>query len=254
MFRHIHIDGATFDYLIARSGILGRQVLRICRRISRSDIRNSPPPPGAKQGRSRRQALSMLPATGVISRGVVVFYTYYFGGSLTRSDQITFGRLLGMNDTAYRITLYNALFCGIPCAMGYFLMGEGFSLLKNIHSYAQLPSLMAQHTSLAIGTISLSVDIFRAVDAAWHRRCWAPFGFLPLIINTPTYLKRLFQSRRVYTGSRPEKSVESVLSTGCADSMPAGITRITPAVPMNHPANPIPEDGSGYARVISPSR
>jgi hypothetical protein len=127
-----------------------------------------------------------------LSGFMIAFYTYYIGGSLTRRDQQTFAKLNGMDGNAYRLTLYNAFFCGIPSAMGYFLLGEGFSLLKGIHSLAELPSLIAQRTSLAMGLLSLAVDIFRIIDSAWHRRCWAPLGMFPLIINLPTYLKLIW--------------------------------------------------------------
>ena len=121
-----------------------------------------------------------------------------------------------MDGNAYRLTLFNAICCGIPCALGYFVLGEGFSLLKGVHSYAELPSLLAQHTSLGVGLTSLSVDLFRAVDSFWHRRCWAPFGFLPLAINIPTYFKRLFQNgKRVPEKSQKARSASNHPSNKC---------------------------------------
>ncbi len=193
MLKCFEINDVTFDYLIARSGIIGRQILRLCRYINTAEHQKSKHPSGLERIWLQQYWLRQVLGVRLVSRLLVVFYTYYIGGSLTRSDQVTFARLLRMNGEAYRLTLYNAIFCGIPCAVGYFLLGEGFHLLKSIHSYAQLPSLLAQHTSLAIGVTSLAVDLFRMVDASWHRRCWAPFGFLPLVINLPTYLKRFYQ-------------------------------------------------------------
>ncbi len=123
---------------------------------------------------------------------VTIVFTFYVGGSLTRSDQRTLARLRGMPEgQAYRLTLINAIFCGFPCAAGYFLLGEGFRLLSGLHSYAELPSLLALNFSLAMGTASLVVDIFRAFDAAFNRRCWAPLGVFPFILNLPTYLKKI---------------------------------------------------------------
>ena len=144
---------------------------------------------GFWQNQIRHNRLLIIRALSVF---MIAFYTYYIGGSLTRSDQQTFAKLYGMDGNAYRLTLYNALFCGIPSAMGYFLLGEGFSLLKDIHSLAELPSLIAQRTSLFMGLLSLAVDIFRMIDSAWHRRCWAPLGVFPIIINLPTYLKLIW--------------------------------------------------------------
>ena len=205
MLKRFEINDVTFDYLIARSGIFGRQILRLCRYINLSESQRSGSPSGLESFWLRQRWLRQFLGVRAISRLMVIFYTYYIGGSLTRSDQITFAKLLRMNGEAYRLTLYNAFFCGIPCAIGYFLLGEGFHLLKSIHSYAELPSLLAQHTSLAIGTTSLAVDLFRLVDSAWHRRCWAPFGFLPLAINLPTYMKRLYQLSGIGSDKHPER-------------------------------------------------
>jgi hypothetical protein len=189
----LEFNDHTFDYLIARSGIVGRQILRLCRYISKTEDFKTDPASGLEIFWLRRRRLRRLLGISVINRLLLTFYTYCIGGSLTRSDQITFGRLLGMDGRAYRLTLFNALFFGTPCALGYFLLGEGFSLLKSLHSYAELPSLMAQHTSLGIGLASFAVDLFRAADSFWNRRCWAPFGIFPLLINVPTYFKKLFQ-------------------------------------------------------------
>jgi len=181
----------TYDYLIAHSGIIGRQILRLAKGM----LANNGAPQRKKQGlagfwqqkvrHSRRMAVRLL------SQLVIAFYTYYIGGSLTRQDQETFARLKGLNGNAYRLTLYNALFCGLPTAAGYFLLGEGFGLLKGLHSLAELPSLIAHRTSFGIGLASLMIDLFRLVDAAWNKRCWAPLGIFPVVINLPTYIKRL---------------------------------------------------------------
>jgi len=212
MLKRFEINDITFDYLIARSGIIGRQILRLCRYINTAEHQKAANPSGLERMWLQQRRLRRFLGVRLISRLLVVFYTYYIGGSLTRSDQLTFARLFRMNGEAYRLTLFNALFCGIPCALVYFLLGEGFYLLKSLHSYAELPSLMAQHTSLAIGAMSLTVDLFRLVDAAWHRRCWAPFGVLPFLINFPTYLKRFYQSSPLSSNKRSERAETSVAS------------------------------------------
>ena len=182
----------SIDYLISRSGIIGRQILKLARWMLTDNSEPEKQPHGLSgfwQQRIRHNRLLIIRA---LSGFMIAFYTYYIGGSLTRSDQQTFAKLNGMDGNAYRLTLYNALFCGIPSAMGYFLLGEGFSLLKGIHSLAELPALIARRTSLAMGLLSLAVDIFRMIDSAWHRRCWAPLGVFPIIINLPTYLKLIW--------------------------------------------------------------
>lgn len=182
----------SIDYLISRSGIVGRQILKLARWLLLNNGVPEKQPHGLTgfwQQQIRHNHLLIIRA---LSGFMVAFYTYYIGGSLTRSDQQTFAKLNGMDGNAYRLTLYNALFCGIPSALSYFLIGEGFNLLKGLHSLAELPSLIAQRTSLAMGLLSLFVDIFRMIDSAWHRRCWAPLGVFPLVINLPTYLKLMW--------------------------------------------------------------
>ncbi|MEW6671171.1 MAG: hypothetical protein AB1427_05670 [Thermodesulfobacteriota bacterium] len=182
----------SIDYLISRSGFVGRQLLKLARWLLMNNgtaVKSSHGLTGFWQQQIRHNRLRIIRA---LSGFMIVFYTYYIGGSLTRSDQQTFAKLNGMDGNAYRLTLYNACFCGIPTAMGYFLLGEGFSLLKGLHSLAELPSLIAQQTSLGMGILSLAVDIFRMIDSAWHRRCWAPLGMFPLLINLPTYLKLIW--------------------------------------------------------------
>lgn len=182
----------SIDYLIARSGIINRQILNLARWLLAKNGSSQVSPRGLTgfwQQRIRHNRLLIIRG---LSGFFVLFYTYYIGGSLTRSDQLVFAKLNNMDGKAYRLTLYNAFFCGIPCAMGYFLLGEGFYLLKGIHSLAELPSLIAQRTSLGVGILSLAVDIFRMIDSAWHRRCWAPLGLFPLIINLPSYGKLIW--------------------------------------------------------------
>jgi hypothetical protein len=128
-----------------------------------------------------------------ISRLADLLFTYYIGGSLTRQDQLTFAKIRGMGHRPQILTLGNAVYCGIPMALFYFLLGEGFYLLSKVNSYAELPAFMAQHIALLMGMISLMVDLFRAVDAVLMKRCWAPFGILPFVVNMPTYLNRLLE-------------------------------------------------------------
>lgn len=168
-----------FDYLIRNSGLFSRQILKLARRLyllqaAGARRRNSP----------AKRSIRWLGDT------IVFVFTYYVGGSLTRLDQHTLARIRGMRSgDAYRLTLFNAIFFGIPCAFNYFLLGEGFRLLSTVHSLMELPALLTKNLLFSIGLISLVVDLFRMTDAAWHRRCWAPFGLMPFVINLPTYLK-----------------------------------------------------------------
>jgi hypothetical protein len=197
----------SVDDLIAESGFIGRQILNFYRFMTYE-------PPADAAGRDVKGLCSLwrhqtelrrfLTAAG-LSRLADLLYTYYVGGSLTRQDQLTFARLNGMQERAYRLTGINALACGIPTALGYFLLGEGFTLLSGLGSYAEWPALITGNTTFVIGIISLAVDLFRAADAFLYKRCWAPFGIMPLIINLPTYFSQLTETYR-----RQELRVNSV--------------------------------------------
>jgi hypothetical protein len=168
------------DYLIKNSGLFSRQILKLARRLYLLPT---------LAGAGRRNTATARVVRG-LSAAIVFVFTYYIGGSLTRSDQHTLARLKGMpGGHAYRLTLFNALCFGIPCAFNYFLLGEGFRLLSTVDGLVELPALLTRDLLFSIGLISLAVDLFRMTDAAWHRRCWAPFGLMPLVINLPTYIK-----------------------------------------------------------------
>jgi hypothetical protein len=192
------------DYLIRNSGLFSRQILKLARRLylmqqTVAGQRNSP----------------LMRSIRWLGAAILFVFTYYVGGSLTRSDQHTLARMKGMpSGHAYRLTLYNAVFFGIPCAFNYFLLGEGFRLLSTVNSLVELPALLTKNLLFSIGLISLAVDLFRMADAAWHRRCWAPFGLMPFIINFPTYLKiahrRYVQGKTTISAQMPPQAPGSV--------------------------------------------
>ncbi|MFH1103010.1 MAG: hypothetical protein V1714_04500 [Pseudomonadota bacterium] len=187
------------DGLISRSGIISRQILKFYRFMRKSGSEEIPAHGVGAIWLRQHKIRRFLSAIG-ISKLADLLYTYYLGGSLTRQDQLTFARIHGWENRAYLLTGINALACGIPTAALYFLIGEGFQILSRVNSYTELPAILVSHTSLGIGTISLGVDLFRAADAFWHKRCWAPFGFLPFFINLPTYLKMASQKIKMKKG------------------------------------------------------
>jgi hypothetical protein len=183
------------DHLISKSGIIGRQILRFYRFMQADG--------GLDRGTDDRRTINSLwpKEQGLrkflkgigITRLADLLFTYYIGGSLTRQDQLTFAKIRGIGDRPHLLTLGNAVYCGIPMALFYFLLGEGFHLLSKVHSYTELPAFMARHLALLMGMTSLMVDLFRGVDAVLMKRCWAPFGVLPFVVNMPTYLNRLLE-------------------------------------------------------------
>ncbi|GEM_PF-1211910 len=206
-------EARILDYLIINSGVFGRWILRLARRLRFWQVRLK------GEGGRRRY---MRKAAGAVVWTISLVFTYYVGGSLTRNDQHTLARLRGMPEgRAYRLTLMNALCCGLPCAAGYFLLGEGFRLVSGLHSWVELPSLLASHFSLAMGAASLLVDIFRAADAGINHRCWAPLGIFPLILNLPTYLKTRLDTWR---------AVRPVCSEASGGGQP-GLERVSGRLP-----------------------
>lgn len=184
------IENGASELLIENSGLIGRQIIRLYRfmhaahRPSEGPVRIAEASSKSLAGKIRQ----ILDRTG-ISRAVDFLYTYGIGGALTRQDQLTFARFHAMQDRAYRLTLLNSVFFGIPSACAYFAAGEGFELLSSAFTTAQVPSLAAAYTSFAMGVVNATMNLFRMLDSLVHRRCWAPFGTIPLVINLPTYLK-----------------------------------------------------------------
>jgi len=171
-------SGLLFD----GSGYLGRNIIRLYRFMHHSGQLHD-------AGSAVRWKIRRLLDRAGISAFADFLYTYGIGGSLTRHDQLIFARFHAMEDRAYRLTLVNSIFFGIPSAFLYFAAGEGFELLSRLNSVAELPSLVIAHASFGFGVINAMVDLFRIFDSLVHRRCWAPFGAVPLVINLPTYLK-----------------------------------------------------------------
>lgn len=175
-------DDEASELLFEDSGYLGSRIIRLYRFMHDSS-QFSP------SNRSWRWKLRRRLDRSGISRLIDFLYTYGIGGSLTRQDQLTFARSHAMEDRAYRLTLVNSLAFGVPSALVYFAVGEGFEILSRASSIAEVPSLVAAQASFAMGVINAAVHLFRIFDSLAHRRCWAPLGAIPLVINLPTYLK-----------------------------------------------------------------
>lgn len=178
--------------LFEDSGFLGRRIIGLYQFMHDSGFS------GLTGETWRRKSRRLLDRTGM-SALVDFLYTYGIGGSLTRPDQLIFARFHSMENHAYRLTLMNSIVFGIPSVGLYFAVGEGFELLSRLNSVAELPSLVAAQVSFGLGIINAAVHLFRIFDSLLHRRCWAPFGAVPLVINLPTYLKtakRKFSNRR----------------------------------------------------------
>ena len=184
------VENGASELHIEDSGVIGRQIIRLYRfmhaahRTSEGRARDAAASSGSPAGKLRH----ILDRAG-ISRTVDFLYTYGIGGALTRQDQLIFARFHAMHDRAYRLTLLNSVFFGIPSACAYFAAGEGFELLSSASSVAQIPSLAAAYTSFAMAIVNAAMNLFRMLDSLIHRRCWAPLGTIPILINLPTYLK-----------------------------------------------------------------
>ncbi len=204
-FKSDALTSHAVEGLIARSGIISRQILKFYRFMRASGPGKNPAPEASVTQRVHYKLRRSLSAVK-INVLADLLYTYYLGGSLTRQDQITFAKIHGMQSRAYFLTAFNALFCGIPTAAVYFLVGEGFQILSRVHSVTELPALLAGNVSLGLGAVSLAVDLFRAVDAFVNKRCWAPFGLLPAVINFPTYLKIGIKKIKAGRSAKPVKA------------------------------------------------
>lgn len=168
--------------LFEDSGFLGRHIIGLYQFMHDSGH-------AGPTGETWRWKIRRLLDRAGISALVDFLYTYGIGGSLTRQDQLIFARFHSMENQAYRLTLMNSIVFGIPSVGLYFAAGEGLELLSRLASVAALPSLVAARVSFGLGIINAAVHLFRIFDSLLHRRCWAPFGAVPLFINLPTYLK-----------------------------------------------------------------
>jgi hypothetical protein len=170
-------ESAESGLAIAESGFLTARIIRLYDRMHAAGQRGEPWTIRRWFDRSRISAL------------VDFLYTYGIGGSMTRQDQLTFARFHHMEGLAHRLTLVNSVVFGLPSALIYFAAGQGFELMAHLHSAAEVPSLIAADASFALALIHAVVDVFRIMDSWLGKRCWAPFGTLPLVLNLPTYLK-----------------------------------------------------------------
>ena len=100
MINAVENNGLSFDYLISRSGIIGRQILRLSRFINEKDESKFDRPKGIRGFFIRQGWIRSILGVRTVSRILNAFYTYYVGGSLTRSDQLTFAKLHGIKDKA----------------------------------------------------------------------------------------------------------------------------------------------------------
>ncbi|MBN2290204.1 MAG: hypothetical protein JXQ83_12795 [Candidatus Glassbacteria bacterium] len=181
------------DDLIASSGIINRLIMRFYRSI---DIRGLERWYAHIQRlnhrrlwRKRLNLLSYWPLR-VLERVSAV----YIGGSLTASEQYTFGRICKIRD--YELSRYNAVFFGSLAGVTYFCSGRFTSWLGSFGTVFDMPLDLTTLFLYGIGAASVVVDLFRAVDSFIRRRAHMPLGFFPLAINSTTFLKRLLERSR----------------------------------------------------------
>jgi hypothetical protein len=182
------------DYLIARSGIINRLIMRFYRSIDIKGLERWYAHIQYLKSRRpwawRLELLSYWPIRA-IERVSAVF----IGGSLTSAEQFTFSRICKISD--YKLTRYNSICYGSLTGAAFFYSGKFSFWLGSFGTFLDMPLDLTAMSLYSVGLVSVLVDIFRAIDSFARRKAHMPFGFFPLFINSTTFIKRLMERGRV---------------------------------------------------------
>ena len=181
------------DYLISRSGIINRLIMRFYRSIDIQGLERWYAHIQYLKGRRpwawRLELLSYWPIRAIERMSAV-----FIGGSLTAAEQFTFGRICKIKD--YELTRYNSIFYGSLTGIAFFYSGKFSFWLGSFGTFLDMPFDLTALSLYSIGLVSVLVDIFRAIDSFARRKAHMPFGFFPWFINSTTFIKRLMERGR----------------------------------------------------------
>jgi hypothetical protein len=181
------------ENLIERSGLINRAIMRFYLGIDTRGLDRWQAYICRLSGRKRLLNLISYWPLRALERVSAV----YFGGSLTSSEQLTFGRIAGIE--AYLLSRYNAAFFGSTAGVLFFCSGNFTLWLSTMANVLDTPLSLTSVLLYTMGVVSVGVDCWRLIDSFARRRAHMPFGFFPLLINSTTIIKQwaeLFRSRR----------------------------------------------------------
>ena len=181
------------ENLIERSGLINRVIMRLYLGIDTRGLDRWQAYICRLSGRKRMLNLISYWPLRAMERVSAV----YFGGSLTSSEQHTFGRIAGIK--AHKLSRYNAAFFGSIAGVLFFSSGDFTLWLSTMTNVLDAPLSMTSLLLYSMGVVSVGVDCWRLIDSFARRRAHMPFGFFPFVINSTTLIKQWvenIQSRR----------------------------------------------------------
>jgi len=178
-------ERAFLDGLIARSGVINRVIMRLYLDIDILGLDRWYAYIQPLKGKKRWVNLLSYWPLRIIER----FSAIYVGGSLTSAEQETFGRICRVK--AYKLSRWNSIIFGTFTGIVFFASGEVTFWLSRFQTIFDTPLGLTSFLLYSFGVVSVSVDIFRAIDSFARRKAHMPFGFFPFTINSTTFLKRI---------------------------------------------------------------
>lgn len=173
------------DSLIARSGLINRLIMRLYLDIDILGLDRWYAYIQRLKGKKRWVNLLSYWPLRIIERISAV----YVGGSLTSAEQETFGRICRVK--SYKLSRWNAIIFGAIAGTVFFTSGEFTLWLSGFKTIFDTSLGLTSFLLYSFGVVSVSVDIWRAVDSFARQRAHMPFGVFPLVINSTTFLKRI---------------------------------------------------------------
>ena len=178
------------DSLIARSGVINRLIMRLYLDIDILGLDRWYAYIQRLKGKKRRVNLLSYWPLRIIERISAV----YVGGSLTRAEQETFGRICRIR--AFKLSRWNAITFGSLTGILFFTSGEFTLWLSSFESIFDTSLGLTSWLLYSLGVVSVSVDLWRAIDSFARQKAHMPFGIFPLVINSTTFLTRIIDRLR----------------------------------------------------------
>ena len=183
-------ERAFLDSLIARSGVINRLIMRLYLDIDILGLDRWYAYIQRLKGRKRWVNLYSYWPLRILER----ISSVYVGGSLTSAEQETFGRICRIR--AFKLSRWNAIIFGTLTGIFFFTSGEFTLWLSSYGTIFDTSLGLTSFLLYSVGVVSISVDLWRAIDSFARQKAHMPFGFFPLAINSTTFLKRTIDRLR----------------------------------------------------------
>tara|TARA_Y100000310_G_scaffold307633_2_gene349920 strand:- start:534 stop:1106 length:573 start_codon:yes stop_codon:yes gene_type:complete len=152
--------------------------------------------------------LDYLSNTGAINRGIIKSYRFlkthkmpksvdwflqaYIGGSMTRSDQEMLA-IIAQRDPQ-KLTIINSII-NIAISFQYYGMVKGAGAMGSL--FTKLPEENIDTIGYSLAGFIASANLTRITASLKTKKAYAGISLDSLIINTPTYIKKIKKSNKV---------------------------------------------------------